>query len=299
MAHIKKAAWCFTSHDVSAEFETRLDNLNCKYMVYGRELCPTTHRPHLQGYVEFPSARHFTAVKKLLPGVHLEPRNGTSAEAATYCKKDGNVVERGIISTPGARNDLVAVREAVIEGASFEEIIMTTTSFHALKTALTILPYMEQRRDFKPYVEWIYGPTGTGKTYKAKNDNPPPARVHFQGTNDRWWHGYDAQDVVIIDEFRPDFCSFRRLLCLIDENPCIVECKGGNRQLRARKMYFTAPYSPTEMYSFLDEDVGQLLRRIDKVTHLTEKYVAPLQPPADATDPPNSPSPSQADTEAA
>jgi len=299
MAGTKKAAWCFTSHDVSPEYQTRLDNLNCKYMVYGREVCPTTNRPHLQGYVEFPSARHFNAVKKLLPGCHLEPRHGTSTEAAAYCKKDGNSVERGEISHPGARTDLVAVREQIAEGASLEHIIDTTTSYQSIKMAITILPIKEPKRNFQPYVEWIHGPTGTGKTHKAHADNPPPARIHIQGDTDTWWQGYDGHDVVIIDDYRRSYCSFVRLLRLLDKYAMLVMVKGGSRQLLARKFYITAPCHPREMFSDIYEDVGQLLRRIDKVTYLGELYVAPLQQPADATDPPNSPSSSQADTEEA
>jgi len=298
MAGTKKAAWCFTSHDVSEDYKAKLAALDCKYIVYGFEVCPTTSRSHLQGYVEFASARHFAAVKKLLPGAHIEPRKGTSEQAADYCKKDLSFTERGEISAPGKRNDLKDVVDMIAAGGSLEHIIDNTTSYQAIKTAMTILPIKEPKRDFKPYVEWIYGPTGTGKTHKAHADNTG-ARIHVQGTSDKWWQGYDAHEVVIIDDFRKEFCSFVRLLRLLDKYACTVEMKGGSRQLLAKKMYITAPYHPREMYDRCDEDVAQLTRRIDVVTYLGELYVAPVQQPEDATPAPQSPSPSEASTEEA
>jgi len=51
----------------------------------------------------------------------------------------------------------------IAAGGSLEHIIDNTTSYQAIKTAMTILPIKEPKRDFKPYVEWIYGPTGTAR----------------------------------------------------------------------------------------------------------------------------------------
>lgn len=43
---------------------------------------------HWQGYIEFKNGRkRLSAVKKVLPGYHLEPRRGTQQQAIDYCKK--------------------------------------------------------------------------------------------------------------------------------------------------------------------------------------------------------------------
>jgi len=273
----KSRAWCFTSHDVSDEYTAALSVLDCTYLVYGRETCPETKKAHLQGYVEFKNARHFSAVKKTFGGAHIEPRIATSLEASSYCKKeDPNFYEVGTLSAPGKRNDITAVVEMVKDGMSLEDIIDNTTSHQAFKHAMAILPYKEKKRNWIPYVEWIYGATGTGKTYKAKTDNQG-SRIHFQcGSSDRWWSGYDGHPVVIIDDFRKTFCDYAKLLVILDENPFVVECKGGTRQFLARKIYITAPYSPREMYADCGEDIEQLERRITKVVHCTQKYVRPI-----------------------
>lgn len=66
-----------------------------KYMIYGKEICPTTGRLHYQGYVELKSPSRVVACKKYFKDntIHLEKRKGTRDQAITYCKKDGDFLE--------------------------------------------------------------------------------------------------------------------------------------------------------------------------------------------------------------
>lgn len=71
---------------------------NVKYIIFGREIAPTTETPHLQGFVYFKSQKTYSAVKKLFKNqaVHLEPKRGTFDQAIDYCKKeDKNYFEYG------------------------------------------------------------------------------------------------------------------------------------------------------------------------------------------------------------
>lgn len=43
-----------------------------KYAVFGREICPTTGKKHLQGYVACHKKKLLTAMQKLFPKAHLE-----------------------------------------------------------------------------------------------------------------------------------------------------------------------------------------------------------------------------------
>jgi len=49
--------------------------------------------PHLQGYIEFGSAKAFSTVKKLLPRAHIERSRGDREQNRTYCKKGGKFFE--------------------------------------------------------------------------------------------------------------------------------------------------------------------------------------------------------------
>ena len=69
---------------------------------------------------------------------------------------------------------------------------------------------------------------------------------------------------MLIDDFRKDFCKFHVLLRILDRYEFRVEVKGSSRQLRAKKIAITCPFHPRLVYE-TREDVGQLIRRIDKV----------------------------------
>lgn len=104
--------WCFTLNNYTAEEQLRLldsfESPSVVYGVFGREIAPETHTPHLQGFIIFSKTTRFNAVKSLIGDrAHLECARGTSASAADYCKKDGDFDERGDLpDKQGKRNDL-------------------------------------------------------------------------------------------------------------------------------------------------------------------------------------------------
>jgi len=96
--------WVFTLHNYCNEDIINLTALGSrvKYLVFGREVCPTTGTPHLQGFVVFNSNTRRNAAKLLISHrCHLDPARGTPQEASTYCKKDDDFEEFG--SLPASR----------------------------------------------------------------------------------------------------------------------------------------------------------------------------------------------------
>lgn len=120
-------SWCFTLNNYTDE-----DLLRCKlvgemsgttYIVFGKEV-GESGTPHLQGYVWFKSPRKLPAVKALIgERAHFEPRKGTHAQAADYCKKDGDFQEFGRAPNPGKRSDLASFAELVKSGAEESKLL--------------------------------------------------------------------------------------------------------------------------------------------------------------------------------
>jgi len=112
--------WCFTSFDLT-EFEELPKGAT--YLIYGRKVCPKTEKKHLQGYIEFETAKQITALKEIFgEGVHCEKRLGTQDQAIDYCKKEGDWIEFGERKKQGKRTNLDEERELVLEGASDSQI---------------------------------------------------------------------------------------------------------------------------------------------------------------------------------
>lgn len=258
-------SWCFTLNNYTTDEEDLLKNLECNYIVFGYEIAPETSTPHLQGFVTFTKVMRLAGVKKLLPRAHWEKAiSGIASEK--YCKKTAVFFEKDN-RKQGARTDLSVAVDLVKQGKYkqlIEEHPETYIRFHNGLDKLCV-KYQKPRSE-KPIVTWLHGPTGVGKT-KYIYDNHKAEDVWISGRDLKFWDGYENQPVVLLDDFRKDFCTFHELLRILDRYPYRVNVKGSSRELNSTHIYITSPYSPAETYN-TREDIDQLLRRIDKIIYL-------------------------------
>jgi len=91
--------WTFTLNNYREEDFNHLDELyrqnHFKYLIYGREVCPTTGTLHLQGFVQLVKKQRFAGVKKILGDKYHIEQAIYPELAAEYCKKDGEFNEFG------------------------------------------------------------------------------------------------------------------------------------------------------------------------------------------------------------
>ena len=248
-----------------------------KRYAFQLEKAPTTGTLHYQWYVRFKGAVPLSRVLKLFPrdcGVHCEIAKGNEQQCVAYCSKDDTRVDGpwlfGEDALPGKRSDIVRVREILESGGGMREVAREIGSYQGIKCAEAILKYVEKERDFETEVRWYYGSTGSGKTRSAKEEFPD---AWMSAKNLRWFDGYDAHEVIIVDDFRKDFCTFHELLRICDRYGYRVETKGGSRQLLAKVIIFTCPFTIDQLYrDRSDEDIGQLKRRV-KEERLFGDYV--------------------------
>ena len=297
-AGTQKRHWCFTLNNYTPEDIDIVRNVVCKFICYQPERGESGTR-HLQGFISFANGRKLSGVRTLFKRrdgtctVHLESMRGTATQAIAYCsKEDTRDLEAGLsfeergdrpraaTGTAGGRSDLMEVATAIRNGSSVRDIAdefgeQYIKHFKGIAAAISLrMP----SRNFKTEVFWYYGTTGTGKSRKAHEDNPD---AYWKSADTRWWDGYVGQDVVILDDYRTNFCTFSQLLRLMDRYPLTLEGKGYCINFISKKLIITAPDRPEVMWaSRTEEQIGQLIRRIEHITLFTNNPFNPtLHPP--------------------
>lgn len=93
----KSRNFCFTVNNWTQEHLDFLAEVECKYIIYGKEVAPTTMTPHLQGFVVFSNPRALSGVLTQMRtlGGHWEIAKGSPGQNIDYCSKAGDVTERG------------------------------------------------------------------------------------------------------------------------------------------------------------------------------------------------------------
>lgn len=244
------------------------------YLLLGEEV-GKEGTPHLQAYGELTKRTEYNTLRKVLQERHFERRRGTQAQAIRYIinepsKPNPVYTEHGIKKAQGSRNDLPRIANiALTEG--MRELACVATSLQQLKHGEAVLTYLEDKRDWKPEVVWIYGPSGSGKS-KLANEMAHEAGDWFlkKSSNGKWFSGYDGHRTLWIDDVKADFfgseCNtYAYLLDILDRYPCTLETKGGQRQLLARLIIITSLNHPTMIF---DDNSKELTRRIDKYVKL-------------------------------
>lgn len=87
--------WCFTWHDYPDDWNKQLQRPTVAGYIVGREICPTTGRKHLQGYIETKEKTRPTALG-LPKCVHWEVARGNRKANEAYCTKEQNCERWGI-----------------------------------------------------------------------------------------------------------------------------------------------------------------------------------------------------------
>lgn len=270
--------WTFTLNNYDEGHFTELAQLDCKYLIYGKEV-GESGTPHLQGYVYFAEAKTGSRVKALLPRTsHIEKRRAPKAEQAIeYCKKEGNWTEKGeppCSQAEKGKRGAEAARWAIKKARTGD---LKTIEEETPGLFLQYGPRLESLfvPPNKPLDvlehEWWVGPTGTGKSRLLWELYPD----HYPKRINKWWDGYKRQDVVAIEEWSPDAkLTAQALKQWADHYPFQGEIKGGSMQgLRPRKIIVLSNYTIEQCFERV-EDRDPILRRFRVIKFPEEKQSA-------------------------
>lgn len=268
---VRTRTFALTAHydtdDEKDEHVVNLQECGYKYACYGEEVCPSTGRKHLQAYVMFANPRKFAQVKSLLPRMHIESAKGSPIQNIKYCEKS-RVVDDGLEVDDIPNEVFVEFGERPKDtgkagGEANKRKWETTLQLAKAGDLEEICPEMTIRyystlkriqRDYEPFPEklsgtcglWYYGASGTGKSFAAMQEYPG---AYLKMPN-KWWDGYQGEDVVILDDFGKDHAYLVNLLKLWgDENPFKAEYKGGTMNIRPKLFIVTSNWRHSEIWT--------------------------------------------------
>lgn len=274
MTHERRRDYCFTINNPKPEDFEELHKLELndrvKYLVAGKEV-GAEGTPHLQGYVYFHGAITLSGLKKFLSRAHIEACRGTPDQNREYCIKEGDYREHGTLP-------LSQKRKGQLNKERWDEIKENAKKgrFDDIPAELFIKHYRTLRAIEKDYAsmppdadgttgEWYWGDSGTGKSRKARDDNPG---AYLKMCN-KWWDSYNGEDAVILEDFDKSHAVLgHHLKIWADRYAFPAEIKGGKINIRPRRIIVTSNYHPGDIWSAEPNTLEPILRRF-KVTHFS------------------------------
>ena len=136
------------------------------------------------------------------------------------------------------RVDLDDVKDIVKAKRPMSEIADATSSYQQLKCACLSMQLTSTLPTGPVEIRWHYCPPGCSKTYDAWKEFPDL----YTPLSFKWWENYQGEEVVLIVDFRKDWCKFHELIKLIDDYPVKAECKGSFYHVQAKVITITSPF---------------------------------------------------------
>lgn len=266
-----RKGWCFTLNNPTFNDEPGEWMEDCTYIIFQLEIAPTTGTPHFQGYIHLKTKKRLSFVRGLNGRVRWAAAKGTALQNQTYCGKSltklagpwefGDIPSDG----PAAMKKLWQETKRLAQAGDFDDIepSMLIRYVHNLKT---IRQDKLQATPIEPLPgttgEWYVGPSGVGKSRKARTDHPD---AYIKGVN-KWWCGYSGQETVIMDDVDPGHSGLGHHLKLwADHYSFTAEIKGGAIFIRPKKIIVTSQYRIDQIWD--DPEAVEALQRRFKVTH--------------------------------
>ena len=153
----------------------------------------------------------------------------------------------------------------VKEGCKRSELVIKfPTMIRQIRDAMEFRP----PRSFKTHCIYVHGPTGVGKTtaiQAALNycaDNHGVLTYHKLSGFNKFWDGYDNQEVVSIDDPTPftnngrlDEQAYGQFLGIVSNcNPIRIEVKGSSMQFDSKLVIISTNISPDRLVSDLPQN---------------------------------------------
>lgn len=252
---------------------------SCTWVLAQLEKCKSTGRLHLQGVAYNKSA---IAWKELNGTKTWKKRCVAPLAAITYCSKSDTKVagpwefgERPSWNIKGQKALIKKELNQKILSSEISELVAIGDlswrdyekakrfkSLYQADAKIALQKQLPTDHVFKH--EWIYGKTGTGKSWYARTTYPE----HFIKPNNGWWDGYQGQATVIYEDLGKTDAVWiaDSLKRWSDKYPFPANIKFGNGLILVERFIVTSNYHPRDLWEDTEGIVEPLLRRF-KIIH--------------------------------
>lgn len=226
----------------------------------------------------------FTAIKKLYPKAHIEATKGNKQQAEDYINKKGQFEEKGeqvvyvakygeIKGAQGNRRELEIIQELIEKGFTPTQIMEQNFSFRKYEKMIKD-GYFAKRKKETPInrevdVEWIFGETGTGKTYTLVQlaDQYGEDNVYIVSDYSSGFDHYNGEPIILLDEFRGQL-PYGIVLMILQGYKQQIHARYTNAWTIWDRVVITSPMTPYEVYNNMEtlDKKEQLYRRITRTT---------------------------------
>jgi hypothetical protein len=189
--------WCFTNYQVKAIDWEKLISSDIAFIRVGQEICPKTKRRHEQGFAYFHQKKaSFKVVAELLhvfgTGKVFKCK-GDIQSNLTYCAKEGDYQDYGVMPCQGEHTDIVILKDAILDGKMTADDVAVENPqiYHQYGRTLSRLETIFMRKRWRTEETkgfWYFGGTGVGKTSLWRVVYHPDTHFVKDLKND-WWDG--------------------------------------------------------------------------------------------------------------
>lgn len=255
--------------------KTYLTNLKTNnYFISCKETAPTTGHQHIHIYVQFTQYIALGITK--LCGAHVEVCRGSPQQNVEYIKKDGEILDEIGTCRVAGNPTIKEIKEMNMEEIDELPWQMHNTALKIKEREANNIDIDELTKEVTVY--YIYGPSGVGKTERAKeivreNIEKYGRLINMVKFDGHFWSGTcPGCKIAIYDDFRDSDMKPNEFIHFIDYNVHPMNIKGSSMLNKYELIIITSVQPLERIYGNMrdSEPRKQWLRRVVAINMMPE-----------------------------